>query len=282
MKITYICSICGIEKTTYRSNKIGVSPPKYCSRKCKGVAHSINFVGSNNPNFANKWNDEQKAKQSFLVKATVNDEYRYKSGSANRGKQLPKDVVEKMHKNRTKESYSHPHSHELKKIIGQKSKDKWTDEYKIKFRQKMEDLGYWIPINEKSEYEIYHTRSNWIGSMVDFFTEEEITSLNSYGFFSFKNRHGYVRDHIVPRLVGYEFNVIPEILRHPANLQFISNRNNIQKGYTDRKLTQEKKIKIIIDLFDKILNYNKEWIEQDICVKFITERRHHYEKYFLR
>jgi len=46
-----------------------------------------------------------------------------------------------MHGHRTKESYSNPRSDETKRLIGIKSSEKFTNEYKIKFRKTMEEQG---------------------------------------------------------------------------------------------------------------------------------------------
>ena len=78
--------------------------------------------------------------------------------------------------------------------------------------------------------------------------------------------------HIVPRKIGFEFNLPPYILRHPANLQFISHAENIQKGFLDRRLTTEEKECIIESLLNRILTFEKSWREQDICIEYIKDK----------
>jgi len=44
------------------------------------------------------------------------------------------------------------------------------------------------------------------------------------------NPDGVVRDHMVSRRYGYDNNIPPEIIGHPANCQFLSHRDNLSKG----------------------------------------------------
>ena len=66
----------------------------------------------------------------------------------------------------------------------------------------------------------------------------------------------------------YENGVFTEILRQPCNCQILTNRDNIMKKrqkYIDgNHLTLE-------ELFNKIINYKKEWYEQDLVIKLIED-----------
>ena len=79
------------------------------------------------------------------------------------------------------------------------------------------------------------------------------------------------RDHIVPRKCGYEMGIPAFILRHPANLQFISHGQNIRKGFADRKLTINEKTVIIEEMFKRIVNY-PDWCEQAVCLEYLENR----------
>jgi len=57
-----------------------------CSKECQRILYKTALRGANNPNYKNKWSLKQKQEQSRLVKSKVNDEYRFKAGTANRGK----------------------------------------------------------------------------------------------------------------------------------------------------------------------------------------------------
>jgi hypothetical protein len=233
-----------------------------------------NSKGVNNPNFGKKWSNEQKEAASALKKQQFKEspEYRYKAGASNRGVKFSEDRIKKMHQHRTSESYKHYPSDEVRKLIGQKSKEKWTPEFKEKYRKTMEDLGHWIPKSQINPYRLYYKESNWIERMIDYFNSQSLENLKLYGIFSKANSKGFVRDHIVPRKIGYECNIPSYIMRHPANLQFISHAENVAKGFSDRRLTVEEKECTIELLLKRILTFEKSWKEQDLCIEFIKDR----------
>ena len=122
----------------------------------------------------------------------MDDVYRQRSGSANKGVKFSKERIESMHGHRESSSYSRPHSDDVKKIIGEKSRKKFTEEYKQKYRQKFIDLGYWISDEDKDDYSIYVEHSEWIKPMWDL---ADKTLLETIGIFNSKtNRKGLVRD----------------------------------------------------------------------------------------
>lgn len=230
--------------------------------------------GPNNANFGKRWTDEQKSAQSFLKRTQFaeNPEYAEEVGKSNRGVKFSAERIESMHGHRTSDSYRRVHSSVTRGIIGKKSKEKWTTEYKAAHRQSMEESGLWVPLSEKDPYAIYYKDANWIESMVHFLNREEKEKLSEYGIFGKQNTKGCVRDHIVSRMIGYEFKLPPCILRHPANLQFISHAENIKKGFDDRKLTQLEKEYIITQLLRKIEEFKLEWIEHSDCLEFIRSK----------
>jgi hypothetical protein len=268
-KIIINCSYCNIEYLKYKKQ---VKPNNYCCRRCKDLHQKVLFSGENNPNFNNKWNEEQRRIGSEISKKRFeSEEMRYKAGSANRGKKFSKEKVSKMHDHRTSESYSRKHTSDSKIIIGIRSKEKFTEEYKQNHRQTMEKLGYWIPLIDKDPYKIYYEDANWICSMIEYFSEYEQEQLTLFGIFNRNNTNGWVRDHILPRNIGYEFKIPYQLLRHPANLQFIPHNMNISKGFSDRKLLFENKIDLIDVLYKKILSFDKTWVEHKFCLHFINE-----------
>jgi hypothetical protein len=231
--------------------------------------------GENNPNYGNFWSVEQKQIGSQISKTRFeSEEMRYKAGSANRGKVFSEDLIFRMHGHRTSESYSRIVSEETKMIIGIKSKQKFTEEYNSKFRNIMEESGYWVPLKDIDPYSLYFKEAGWIGNMIKYFDEIELSNLKLFGIFSSKNPTGYVRDHIFPRRTGYEFNVPVQLLRHPANLKFISHQNNVSKGFIDRRMLIEEKSNSLVELYDRILRFDKEWFEHELCIKLINERRY--------
>lgn len=290
MKINLECTHCKnhFTRIVYPSTKIGKKV--YCSVECKRrdktsfvsewsperrESFSVKMSGSNNPNFGNKWDDEQKSaasaskKQQFLDKP----EYAKAVGSANRGKTFSPEKVSAMHSGRDRASYSHPHTPETKALIGAKSSAKWTSDFKDAFYQTMVKLGHWTPRESQNPYKIYYKASNWVCSMVEFFSTEEREMLLVHGFYNKTNTVGFVRDHIVPRKTGFEFGIPPELLRHPANLQFISHAQNISKGFRDRRLTAVEKRATINLLIQRIESFSQPWHEQTQCLTLIQERR---------
>lgn len=235
----------------------------------------LNQRGTNNPNYGNKWTQEQKETASKTKTQQFKDDpnYAYECGKTNRGKKFSPELIESMHGNRTPDSYKRTFTEEVKQTIGKKSKEKFTEEYKQNQRKTMEERGLWVPLEDKDPYEIYYKESNWHGNMIRFFDDVAYANLNENGIFSRHNTKGWVRDHIVPRKIGYEFGLPPFIMRHPANMNFVSHSENVSKGFSDRVLTENQKTSIIDLLFERILNFSESWFEQDICVTYIKERR---------
>lgn len=249
-KYNHICKICNSSFSTYRENS------KTCSNECK----SLYQTGINNPNFGKKWTSERKENHSQLIKNKfiTDSEYRHKTGSANRGKKFSADRIFAMHNDRSKDSYSHKHSENTKKLIGLKSKDKFTDEYKINHKKNMIAKGHWIDNNDKSDYEIYFNESNWVEPMWNFFKFPE------NGIFNIKNNiKGSVRDHILSRWDAFNLGIWPELIRHPANCQIIKHSTNSSK---------RKKSHITYDeLKNKILSFDSFWFEQQLCLDRIKQ-----------
>lgn len=285
-----ICKNCN---TTFKKRIGGAKTSKrhYCSKECRTsdkdsyksewtperrAHYSMLNSGENNPNYGNKWSSDMKNKASIAKKIFFqeNPDIAYECGKSNRGVKFNEERIAAMHGHRDSASYSHPHSLESRKLIGKKSKEKWTEEYRANYRKKMEDLGHWIPLADVSPYKQYFKNANWIENMIDYFNPVEMENFNLYGIFNAKNNSkGFVRDHIVPRKIGFEFGLPEYIIRHPANLQFISHRENIIKGFSDRRLTHNDKTSIISQLLGRIVSYDKAWKEQSLCLTFINERR---------
>jgi hypothetical protein len=242
------------------------------------LEYSKKVSGENNPNFGKEWSQEKKDEQSKKIIELYEDnpELRYIVGSANRGVKFDEDRIRRMNENRTPESYAREFSDEVKKAIGKKSAEKWTDEYLANHRKTMEERGHWIRIEDRDPYDTYYKDSNWIGSMIEFFNPDEIVSLNEFGLFNqYSNSKGWVRDHLVPRMVGYEFQLPPQILRHPANMRFVSHAENVSKGFADRKLTKKEKYDTILILFERITKFDKEWSDHQWCLDYIRNYNEH-------
>jgi hypothetical protein len=163
-----------------------------------------------------------------------------------------------------------PHTKQSKIKIGEASSKKFTPEFKEKFRKKMEENGHWISLSDKDAWDIYKNISNWKVRMFDLIDDEkQIQLLNEHGVFnSWKNKKGIVRDHKYSRRSGFNNGVFPEILRHPCNCQLLTHADNTKKKssrYIDADAITLNK------LFELILNYKKDWTEQDLCVRLIQD-----------
>lgn len=250
-KVNHICIICNKEFISYRETQ------KTCSKVCMGK----NQLGEKNPN-KHKWTDEERLKQSKIIKSKVDDEYRKKAGSANRDKKFSKERIKAMHDHRTKESYirSLPKSETTKKKIGIASSAKFTGEYKEKQRQKMIKNGYWISDELKSDWEIYFKHAHWIKPMWELVDKEVLKEHGIYN--SYTNRKGLVRDHKFSRLQAFEMGIFPEILRHPTNCEIIKHGENSSK--------RRKCSKTLEELFSDIENYTCAWDEQVLVCSLIT------------
>jgi hypothetical protein len=137
----------------------------------------------------------------------------------------------------------------------------------------MESNGHWIQSSQKDPYRVYYLAANWIGSMVSYLSEDDLKLFSEHGFYSSSNKNGYVRDHIVSRKVGWLFDLPPELLRHPANLQLISHSSNIKKGWQERAMQRSDLEPMIIDLISRIENWTTSWPEQEICLILITQMK---------
>lgn len=278
----FSCPVCG----SIFGRKISATETRttfFCSKKCscKGLwteerkaKLSEKNRGENNPNYGNRWSDEQKTNLSDKITKQREDDpdLRYRLGSGNRGKRFSPERIDAMHKHRDSSSYSHPHSEETKRKIGEKSKAKFTSEYKEKYRDHMISSGIWSA--DPTGYREYYRISNWKERMYDILTEDCISLLKERGIFNSKdNREGVVRDHIFPRRFGFEMQIPYYIMRHPANCKLISHKENISKASNYSKMTHGEKQEMLCELLEKISKYEGIWDEQELCMNFIRNRK---------
>jgi len=244
-KIKLYCVIC--------NKLIGEFYPserrKTCSKECHRILVSQNTRGIGNPRYI----DGRSSKQSYCECGKVID---------NRSTYCQK----------CKNKYYNPfvgkhHTAESKKIIGEKSSKKFTNEFKQEFRKTMEKIGTWTPLGEVSDYKIYFVLANWISRMFDIQEIEGLDKLNKFGIFNCrKNSIGVVRDHRFSRRSGFELGVFPEILRHPKNCEFLLNSENVSKK---RGRYKDKDSITLDELFNLIENYSGVWKEQEKCLQYI-------------
>lgn len=158
------------------------------------------------------------------------------------------------------------HTTETKLLIGNASKDRFTEKYQKNFRTKMELLGKWLPISQMSDYRVYYHLCEWQQRMFDIVVLG-VELLQEFGVLNSRtNPLGVVRDHRLSRMDGLVLGVYPAILRHPCNCEVIQHKENVKKGSSSSI--------DINTLVVEIRAYQKYWFEQDKCLALISK----YEK----
>lgn len=285
------CDNCGVEfSKRFWFDETKNSSHHYCCNVCRKAClknhvakwtperraqHSIAKTGTNNPNYGNNWSAEQRIAQCLLKKAqyTATPELAMECGKSNRGVKFSAERVQAMHGHRSSDSYGRSRTEEERIQIGKHSAAKWTLEYKKQHRERMEACGKWVPLAHVDRYKVYFRAANWVESMIDFLTPQEQIQYDSVGkFHPWSNSKGMVRDHILPRKIGYELSVPVELMRHPANMQLLLHVDNVKKGRADRTLTEQERLLRVGELIDKIVKYDKPWKEHEFCLQLIKEK----------
>jgi len=88
-------------------------------------------------------------------------------------------------------------------------------------RIKMEDNQSWIPLDQKTNYELY-SRQVWI--------ETRKQDINSLKHSEKRGTKGYHLDHKFSILEGFKNNILPSIIGNIRNLEFIPYQENLSKG----------------------------------------------------
>lgn len=262
--IEFSCQYCGVKCKEY--------PSKYHNRKrfnCKSpecVKLAKSHPGIENGMFGKTHSKATRNKLSELAKNKFSGKsyeelygkeksYEMKLARAesfrrahNEGK-IPKHFLGKTHNEITK------------KIIGKKSAEKFTEDYREKYYYSTKK---WIRPEDKSDWEIYQQSTNWKRSMWNL--AKDVHLVREHKIFNPKsNPNGCVRDHIISRKFGFDNKVFPEILTHPENCQILRHKENSKK--------QETCGLTIDELFDNIENTDISWPEQDIVVNLIQRYR---------
>lgn len=279
MKIEVICNQCG--KIVIKE-KSQIRTLSFCNRDCQkiyfkgkpnlkvSIALKGKFVGDKNPNFGNKWDDDKKTEQSIKIKSKVDAEYRLKCSSGMKGKKVSKETKEQKNKTMLLKygrltNNLHP-SVETKKLIGQKSKEKFTPEFKLNFYNTMVEKGLWQRKEDIEPYNFYKKLANWDYHVFGF-PIKGIELLNIFKLYSNKNTKGLVRDHRFSRKSGFELKVFPEILKHPVNCELISHSDNVKKQHTKNINSDSISLET---LFDEIIKYEHCYIHQKTCINLIN------------
>lgn len=87
---------------------------------------------------------------------------------------------------------------------------------------------------DKNKLSIYRNKCQFSFNVFDYPQEFDIELIKKYGWYSAKNRKnnlfGVSRDHIVSVKYGFENNIDPQLLAHPANCRLLRHNENVSKG----------------------------------------------------
>jgi hypothetical protein len=86
-----------------------------------------------------------------------------------------------------------------------------------------------------SALQLYRMKCAFNFALNDFPDEFDFSLIEKHGWYRAKNRgdnlNGVSRDHIVSVKFGFEKNISPDIIKHPANCQLLIHGENISKGH---------------------------------------------------
>jgi len=268
----FVCDNCKNEFEKYIAHSTRISKRNYCGESCRKAGMKGKGIGSDNPNFGKKWDDDRRERQSEIIKSRVDDEYRYNCAKGMGGKTVSEETKEKRKETRFKKYGKYiPDfimSDETKIKIGEKSKAKFTDEFKNKQYETMVERGIWLKREFKNPYDFYRSISNWNYNVISF-DVIGIELFKEFGYFNYKtNTKGMVRDHRFSRMSGFKNLVFPEIIRHPFNCEFLPHGDNARKHHSKKINCDSITIE---ELFDGIKNYKKNYQEQTICLEKIKQ-----------
>ena len=113
------------------------------------------------------------------------------------------------------------------------------------------EKGILKPIEDRDAFKVYEQAA---GFKHGFETkcEEQKALLKEYGVFNpNKNTKGCVRDHLLSRRYGFDNNIDPDIISHPANCEIVLHSENIRRANGDDDLIT----------LDELLERIKNWID---------------------
>lgn len=106
----------------------------------------------------------------------------------------------------------------------------------------------------KTDFQKYRVECSFKFSLNDFPNEFDFSLIDKYGWYKAKNKgdnlYGVSRDHMVSVRYGFDNNIDPRIISHPANCKLMKHNENVSK-YIDCSIS-----------VDQLLNRIKEWDEK--------------------
>lgn len=119
----------------------------------------------------------------------------------------------------------------------------------IKTRITREKTGSYLKSEDRDPYQVYCTLASFKHGFKTN-NKEEKELLETHGIFNSKtNTKGCVRDHLLSRRYGFDNNIDPDIISHPANCEIVLHSENTRRAFTnDNLITLE-------ELLERIKNW---------------------------
>jgi hypothetical protein len=244
-KIKIFCKVCGAYVNAVTPGLLKTTK-RTCSKECYVKLVKNNTSGKNNGNYRHGVYNEGRRCPKCGGHRSINSKEYCRKCSPQTGNDNG--------------FYGKHHTQETLNIISKASREKFTPELHQSMRQKFEETGRWLPLSKKTPYRIYFAKCNFVKDVLEHLDPSDFNKIKD-GFYNESNGENYVKDHKYSRWSGFNNNVPPIILRHPANCQILTKSQNMIK-MSKNSLTLDELIAII-------KAYKKTWYEQEKCLKEI-------------
>ncbi len=113
------------------------------------------------------------------------------------------------------------------------------------------EKGILNPIEDRDAFNVYFNEASFKHGF-ETKCEEQKVLLKEYGVFNpNKNTKGCVRDHLLSRRYGFDNNIDPDIISHPANCEIVLHSENVRRANGNDNLIT----------LDELLERIKNWID---------------------
>jgi hypothetical protein len=103
-------------------------------------------------------------------------------------------------------------------------------------------------IKDDGSLKDYRRKCQFNFNLADYPNEYNFTLIEEYGWYKAKNHgdnlNGVSRDHIVSVRYGFDNNISPDIISHPANCQLMPHKENVRKNFRCEMTIEELQCKI--------------------------------------
>ena len=163
-----------------------------------------------------------KSVSNFKIGKPMKQEVKDKISLKMKGHTVSDDTRKKIKESLNKSLYVKPTGIKIEKKCKSCSKDKMIFTYGT------------ICDDCKGNYRTYKEKCKFVFNLSDYPNEFDFNLIKKYGLYKAKNRgnnlEGISRDHIISIKYGFENNISPEIISHPANCRLLKHRDNNKKN----------------------------------------------------